>query len=80
MYVSDVRKCHEYRLSLLDAPRQSNFRVTALVFYEVDNNTDSGDRDSTRFSSTPPPITASLQHENQNYVVGSNDEPCHISG
>ena len=31
----DIALCHKYRLSLTSAPRQSSFRVVAVIFYEL---------------------------------------------
>mmetsp|Transcript_12364 Transcript_12364/g.22441 ORF Transcript_12364/g.22441 Transcript_12364/m.22441 type:complete len:454 (-) Transcript_12364:136-1497(-) len=60
-HVSDALIAHWHRLNLSSSPRQSFFRVLALIFYETteDETTDFDERQ---------------------YVVGTNDEPCHIGG
>jgi len=66
---SDVFLAHKYRFKLTKPPRQSSFRVVAVVFYELN--------DGTIWDFTP--IGAS-KSEGRPYVLGANDEPCFIGG
>ena len=66
--IADLISAHRYRLSLTP-PRQSSFRVVAILFYELsdDDNSDGNSKG----------INANLD---RHFVVGTNDEPCAISG
>ena len=66
--IEDLILAQRYRLGL-EPPRQSKFRVVALVFYEETNKESGG------FGKT-----AHKGHTARSYVVGTNDEPCSISG
>lgn len=89
-YNNDVLLGHKYRLSLLK-PRQSYFRVVALVHFEEELPTSlappppSLQNPSTTQATTVPsipnrPDNSGSNITSQNYVVGTNDEPCHIGG
>jgi len=59
--IADLISAHRYRLSITP-PRQSSFRVVAILFYELS-------------------LSSSDEHEDVRHsVVGTNDEPCTISG
>ena len=60
--IGDLISAHRYRLSITP-PRQSSFRVVAVLFYELSSSDDDGDGRRRRRS-----------------VVGTNDEPCTLSG
>ena len=60
--IADLLSAHRYRLSLTP-PRQSSFRVVAILFYELSDDGNNDGHDKARHS-----------------VVGTNDEPCAISG
>lgn len=62
---ADIALAHRYRLSLTTAPRQSSFRVVAVVFYELLLGSKEQDED---------------KRQQRHHVVGTNDEPCYING
>ena len=67
--IADLISAHQHRLCLTP-PRQSSFRVVAIMFYELsddNNNNDGTDEDKTA-------------NQARHFVVGTNDEPCAISG
>ena len=66
--IADLISAHRYRLSLTP-PRQSSFRVVAILFYELSDD-DNNDGNYHDINGKPP----------RNFVVGTNDEPCTISG
>lgn len=68
---ADLKLAHRYRLSLTTAPTQSNFRVVALVFFEMDNESS---------SSTSAPVASCFDDNGRRYLVGTNDEPCNMIG
>jgi len=72
----DVDLAHKYRISL-KKPRQSSFRVVALMFL-CENDQQSSDDESNSFLKQN--AASPLQFLGRKYVVGVNDEPCHISG
>ena len=61
--IGDLISAHRYRLSITP-PRQSSFRVVAILFYELSSSDDDGDG----------------RRRRRHSVVGTNDEPCTISG
>mmetsp|Transcript_369 Transcript_369/g.864 ORF Transcript_369/g.864 Transcript_369/m.864 type:complete len:440 (-) Transcript_369:1717-3036(-) len=75
--ITDLIAAHRYRLSLTP-PKQSNFRVVALIFYELTSETDSESCNETTATTTCKSI--STGSNKRRYVVGTNDEPCTISG
>ena len=62
--IGDLISAHRYRLSITP-PRQSSFRVVAILFYELSSSDDDGD---------------GRRWRRRHSVVGTNDEPCTISG
>jgi hypothetical protein len=70
----DVLLAHKYRLSI-NKPRQSSFRVVALLFYSTRKESE---KEEHIFFSLPE--HRQLTYQNRHYVVGTNDEPCHIGG
>lgn len=62
---ADIALAHGYRLSLMIAPRQSSFRVVAVVFYELLLGNKEQDEH---------------KRQQRHHVVGTNDEPCYING
>ena len=65
--IADLISTHRYRLSLTP-PRQSSFRVVAILFYELSDDDNDGN-DQGRNA-----------NPDRHFVVGTNDEPCTISG
>ena len=78
---ADVDFAHRYRLSLPSKPRQSSFRVLALLFYEIPS---SGDGDETTLVPAMPTFAPWLAHTSQDgkrtFVAGTNDEGGFIGG
>lgn len=87
----DVITAHSYRLSLNEGPNQSNFRVIALVFYDL--------KPPVPFESTPARssydihghtlqqgnshidlLNRGIKQDGRRFVVGTNEEPCHMGG
>ena len=66
--IADLISAHRHRLSLTP-PRQSSFRVVAILFYELSDD-DNSDGNSKDINANP----------DRHFVVGTNDEPCAISG
>lgn len=64
---ADLNLAHRYRLSLTSAPIQSNFRVVALVFFDANE-------------SSSAPIASCFDDSGRRYLVGTNDEPCNMTG
>ena len=71
---ADIELAHCYRLSLRSAPRQSSFRVVAVIFYELLG------QDHTNASPSNGIETSSQKQNKRLHVVGSNDEPCYMNG
>jgi hypothetical protein len=65
---SDLLLAHKYRQSLKYAPRQSNFRVVALIFLE---------KESILSNIESPPLVCWLG-EDRPYLLGTNAEACWI--
>lgn len=82
--LQDVLTAHSYRLSLNEGPNQSNFRVVALVFYDLKPPSLSS------YRSDHHPIQHRNNHmkipngkgekDGRRYVVGTNEEPCYMGG
>mmetsp|Transcript_7735 Transcript_7735/g.8851 ORF Transcript_7735/g.8851 Transcript_7735/m.8851 type:complete len:409 (+) Transcript_7735:79-1305(+) len=73
----DIILAHSYRLSL-SKPRQSSFRVVAVIFYELHSastSTSTAEHHQQHERNNEQPTTRKRLH-----VVGSNDEPCYIGG
>jgi hypothetical protein len=64
---SDLLLAHRYRLSLQRPPRQSRFRVVALIFLEKESLVD---------SKNCPPVLC--WDQDRPYLLGTNDEACWI--
>jgi hypothetical protein len=78
---ADVSLAHHYRVSLLPKPRQSSFRVLALLFYEIPSS--GNDDESTRVPGMPtfaPWLAHRSQDGKRTFVVGTNDEGGFIGG
>jgi len=65
---SDLLLAHKYRISLQESPRQSNFRVVALVFLE---------KDSIISSKISPPLVGWI--DDRPFLLGTNAEACWIA-
>mmetsp|Transcript_5383 Transcript_5383/g.7997 ORF Transcript_5383/g.7997 Transcript_5383/m.7997 type:complete len:475 (-) Transcript_5383:142-1566(-) len=80
----DIVLAHKYRLSLPSAPRQSSFRVLAVIFYELNNdgNNNINDNSNTNNNSSSSSSINNNSHQRhqRHHVVGANDEPCYING
>lgn len=62
----DIALAHTIRVKLIP-PRQSSFRVVAIIYYTLLTDTDI-------------PTASTKQEEEEHYVVGANDEPCYMNG
>jgi cytidine deaminase len=66
----DIELAHKYRLSLSSSPSQSSFRVLALLFYQLEKE-----------SEIPPFIPMSqTSSDGRRYIAGTNDEPGYMGG
>ena len=73
----DVVLAHRYRLSLPSRPRQSSFRVLALIFYETPS---SGEDDRPAGLPTLAPWMAQTSQDGRHFIVGTNDEAGYMGG
>lgn len=86
----DVTLAYRYRLSLPSKPRQSSFRVLALLFYEIlsippEDDTSTIDGGASGVFVRPgrpmlPPWMAQTTKDGRSYIVGANDEAGYIGG
>ena len=87
--LEDIILAHKHRLTLKTAPKQSNFRVVALVFYKLKHQDpfeilpNESKYDVHNFCNRnfykKSIGTENIQDERL-YVVGANEEPCHMGG
>ena len=79
--IIDLSAAHRYRLSLTP-PRQSNFRVVAIAFYEFNDSSSPASEKSDHISAfiESQRVNTDKSSPKRHYVVGTNDEPCAISG
>jgi len=79
--MDDLFLAHRYRLSLVP-PRQSSFRVVALIFYQRDEDLLIAGTAAPGHTIVPriSEGRANGKSPQRRYVVGTNDEPCSISG
>eukprot|EP00429_Kryptoperidinium_foliaceum_P008482 CAMPEP_0176017490 /NCGR_PEP_ID=MMETSP0120_2-20121206/8389_1 /TAXON_ID=160619 /ORGANISM="Kryptoperidinium foliaceum, Strain CCMP 1326" /LENGTH=388 /DNA_ID=CAMNT_0017350511 /DNA_START=135 /DNA_END=1305 /DNA_ORIENTATION=- len=76
----DLVLAHRYRIALPSKPRQSSFRVLALIFYDIPKD-DYSTNDTPKGQPILPPWIAQTTADGQrNFVVGTNDEPGFMGG
>lgn len=73
---SDIRLAHRYRLMLQSKPRQSSFRVLALLFYDPIQNEETSEAGLP----TMAPWMAHTSPDGRCFVVGTNDEGGYMGG
>ena len=78
-YKREILLAHKYRLSLDSVPSQSSFRVLSLFFYQPYSSSNNSQQNSL--------LESNESNDNfddydpfEHFVVGTNDEPCHIGG
>mmetsp|Transcript_13811 Transcript_13811/g.21047 ORF Transcript_13811/g.21047 Transcript_13811/m.21047 type:complete len:391 (-) Transcript_13811:327-1499(-) len=66
----DIVLAHATRIKLIP-PRQSSFRVLAILYYKLlqQNGTSNSNN-----------LTLSGEQEKERYIIGCNDEPCYMNG
>ena len=78
----DIKLSHQYRLTVIP-PRQSSFRVVALIYYQLLGEEEEEEEEETNENdSEENGVNASISTNTstRNYVVGTNDEPCYMNG
>jgi hypothetical protein len=80
----DVVLAHRYRLSLPSKPRQSSFRVLALLFYDIppseEDTVDGGVSSLRPGLPTLAPWMAQTTKDGRSFIVGANDEAGYMGG
>jgi len=76
----DVALAYRYRVSLRSKPRQSSFRVLALIFYEIPSTENEDERSLVPGMPTFAPWIAQTSQDGRSFVVGTNDEGGFIGG
>jgi cytidine deaminase len=71
-----IRLAHQHRLKLTP-PSQSNFRVVAILCYEVTESNNQNDESAQRNATTTTVdrFSGALSSRNYDYVIGTNGEP-----